>query len=81
MNITNSLQTGLIGLNRGMDNNPRASGDFHGSGRAEVAESASGKALSKAVTETTLTATAEAASTKVVTDANEVLGTNINVVV
>ncbi|MEH6444060.1 MAG: hypothetical protein V7784_09180 [Oceanospirillaceae bacterium] len=81
MNVTNSLQTGLIGLNRGMDNNPRAAGDFHGSGRAEVAESASGKDLSKAVTETTLSETAEAASTKVVTDANEVLGTNIDVVV
>lgn len=81
MNVTNSLQTGLIGLNRGLDNNPRVAGDFHGSGKAEVPETASGKELSNAVAETTQPATAQAASTKVVTSISEVLGTNVDVVV
>ena len=81
MNITNSLQTGLIGLNRGLDNNPRAAGDFHGSGSAQVPETASGRPLENAVAETTLSATEQAASTKVVTSASEVLGANVDVVV
>lgn len=81
MNITNSLQTGLIGLNRGLDNNPRAAGDFHGTGKADVAETASGKDLDNAVAETTQSAVDQAPSTKVVTSASEVLGTNVDVVV
>jgi hypothetical protein len=81
MNITNSLQTGLIGLNRGLDNNPKAAGDYHGSGKAEVPESASGAELDKAVSETSLSPLDQAASTKVVTSASEVLGANVDVVV
>ena len=81
MNVTNSLQTGMIGLNRGLDNNPRVAGDFHGSGKAAVPESASGRDLENAVAETTLSATQEAAATKVVTSISEVLGTNVDVVV
>ncbi len=81
MNVTNSLQTGLIGLNRGLDNNPRAAGDFQGRGKAEIAEIASGKDLENAVDETTLSATAQAPSTKVVTSVSDVLGTNVDVVV
>jgi hypothetical protein len=81
MNVTNSLQTGLIGLNRGLDNNPRAAGDFHGSGKSEVPETSSGRELENAVAETTLSATTSAASSKVVTGVSEVLGTNVDVVV
>ena len=86
MNITNALQTGLIGLNRGIDNNPRAAGDFHGSGSAPVPETASGTDLDNAVDETTLDPVTDAATTKVVTNATEInasvaLGANVDVVV
>lgn len=81
MNVTNSLQTGLIGLNRGLDNNPRASSDFQGTGRPDVAELASGQDLENAVDETTLQVNTPAASTKVVTSVSEVLGSNIDVTV
>ena len=86
MNITNALQTGLIGLNRGLDNNPRAAGDFQGSGSATIPETASGVALDNSVDETTLDPGTEAATTKVVTDTTEInasvaLGANVDVVV
>ncbi|MGB1237158.1 MAG: hypothetical protein ACPG4U_03035 [Pseudomonadales bacterium] len=81
MNVTNALQTGLIGLNRGLDNNPRASSDFQGVGKADIPELASGRELDNAVAETTLEANTAAASTKVVTSVSDVLGTNIDVVV
>jgi hypothetical protein len=78
MNVTGALQTGVIGLNRTLDNTLKSSSDQVGSGKPEVPERASGKALNSAVTETTLDANAQAPSTKVVTDAGEVLGTNID---
>ncbi|MEM5530003.1 hypothetical protein WN093_14370 [Gammaproteobacteria bacterium AS21] len=81
MNVTNSLQTGLIGLNRGLDNNPKAAGDFQGSGKSAIPELASGHDLENAVAETTLEANTAAASTKVVTSISDVLGTNVDVVV
>lgn len=81
MNVTNALQTGLIGLNRGLDNNPKAAGDFQGVGKSDVPELASGRALDNAVNETTLEANTAAAGTKVVTSIEEVLGTNVDVVV
>jgi hypothetical protein len=79
MNISNALQTGLIGLNRNLDNNLKASGDQQGTGQVAVAELASGRDVDNAVQQTTVTPTTEAATTKVVTDASEVLGTNIDV--
>ena len=79
MNVSNALQTGLIGLNRSMDNNVKASGDVQGTGQVAQAEMASGREIDNAVEQSTLEATAEAATTKVVTDAYEVLGTNIDI--
>ncbi len=81
MNVTNSLQTGLIGLNRGIDNNPRAAGDFQGSGKSDVPELASGRGIDNAVAESTASRSAAAASTQVISGVSEVLGTNIDVVV
>lgn len=78
MNITGTLQTAVIGVNRTLDNTLKSSGDQLGSGKPESPELASGKSFSTAVTETTLDTTAEAPTTKVVTDAGEVLGTNID---
>ena len=81
MNVTNSLQTGLIGLNRGIDNNPRAAGDFQGSGKSDVPELASGRGIDNSVAESTASRSAAAASTQVISGVSEVLGTNIDVVV
>ena len=78
MNVTGALQSGVIGLNRTLDNTQKSSSEISGSGRPEIPEQASGRELSSAVRDTTLEATTEAATTKVVTDASEVLGTNID---
>lgn len=79
MNVTNALQTGLIGLNRGLDNNPRAAGDIQGVGRPEVAELASGRELPSDVQDTTQNAADPVSATKVVTSVDQVLGGNIDV--
>jgi hypothetical protein len=79
MNISNALQTGLIGLNRNLDNNLKAAGDQQGTGQVAVAEMASGREVDNALKQTTIDPAAQAATTKVVTDASEVLGTNIDV--
>lgn len=78
MNVTGALQTGVIGLNRTFDNTLKSSSDQVGSGKPEVPELASGKSLASAVENTTLDSTTQAPATKVVTDAGEVLGTNID---
>lgn len=78
MNVTGALQTGVIGLNRTLDNTIKSSSDQVGSGKPESPELASGKSLSSAITETTLDPKTQAPATKVVTDAGEVLGTNID---
>ncbi len=78
MNITGALQTGVIGLNRTLDNTIKSSGDQVGNGKPESPELASGKSFSLAVSETTLDTATQAPTTKVVTDAGEVLGTNID---
>ncbi len=78
MNVTGALQSGLIGLNRTLDNSVKSSSDIAGNGRPVIPEQASGRDLNSAVRDTTLEETTEAATTKVVTDASEVLGTNID---
>ncbi|WP_293267660.1 hypothetical protein [Neptunomonas sp.] len=78
MNVIGALQTGVIGLNRTLDNSLKSSSDQIGNGKPEVPELASGRSLNNAVNETTLEATTQAPTTKVVTDASEVLGTNID---
>jgi len=80
MNVTNALQSGVIGQNRTLDNVAKASGDLHGSGKPDHAEEATGRepASVSAVKDTTVQET-EAATTKVVTAASETVGGNINI--
>lgn len=78
MNVTGALQTGLIGINRNLDNTARPAGDVAGTGRADIPEQASGREQNLAVKESTVSQTDQAPTTKVVTDASEVLGTNID---
>ncbi|QEQ95929.1 hypothetical protein [Neptunomonas concharum] len=78
MNISGALQTGLIGLNRTLDNTQKVAGDQVGNGKPEAPELASGRGANVALQESTVNPATEAATTKVVTDASEVLGTNID---
>lgn len=85
MNVSNALQSGVIGINRTLDNVAKASGDLHGSGKPEQPQEATGRepqSLS-AVKDTTVQGT-EAATTKVVTETSaaespEKVGGNINI--
>ncbi|WP_299178250.1 hypothetical protein [uncultured Neptuniibacter sp.] len=83
MNVTNALQSGLLGVNRGLDNAPRAAGDVTGSGKTDEPELASGLNKNQAVDETAAGAGVEAASTKVVTpvESTGASGSIIDVVV
>jgi len=71
MNVANSLQNGLIGVNRGLDNSPRAAGDITGSGKPDQPEQATGFAPVEAVTESAGGREVVAAETKVVGQAVE----------
>ncbi|MBY4678527.1 hypothetical protein [Marinobacterium arenosum] len=81
MNVTNALQSGLIGLNRTFDNVAKASGDLTGSGKPEQPEQASGVNNGPAVQETDVAAASgsdQVAATKVVTETEQTLGGNID---
>ncbi|WP_286239797.1 hypothetical protein [Neptuniibacter halophilus] len=71
MNVTNAQQTGLIGINRGLDNAPRAAGDVTGSGKPDQPEQATGRTQDEAVVESAAGTQVEAAATKVVGQAVE----------
>ncbi len=71
MNVTNALQTGLVGINRGLDNSPRAAGDVTGSGKSEEPEQATGRQQNEAVVESAAGTSVQAAETKVVNQVAE----------
>ncbi|MGB0204455.1 MAG: hypothetical protein ACPF9K_05330 [Neptuniibacter sp.] len=71
MNVTNSPQSGFIGINRGLDNSPRAAGDVTGSGKPDQPEQATGFVREEAVTESAGGTEVVAAETKVVSQAVE----------
>lgn len=76
MNITTA--NSLFNVTRTLDNVPKVSSDIQGSGRAENAEMASGRDQNPAIADTTVDRTTEAAATKVVNQADEVLGNLID---
>ncbi|MDO6512957.1 hypothetical protein [Neptuniibacter sp. 2_MG-2023] len=71
MNVTNAMQSGFMGLNRGLDNAPRAASDVTGSGKPDEVEQASGRKQDEAVVESAGGASVEAAATKVVGEVEE----------
>lgn len=71
MNVTNALQTGLIGINRGLDNSPRAASDVTGSGKPDQVEEATGRQQNEAVVESAAGTSVLAADTKVVNQVQE----------
>jgi hypothetical protein len=70
MNVTSAPQSGLLGLNRGIDNVQKVAGDMTGSGKADKAELASGRTPDEAV-ETSASARHEAPTTQVVSEVKE----------
>ncbi len=79
MNVTGALQSGMIGLNRTLDNVQKAASDQVGNGQPERPEEASGKttAALQAVAGTTQSGN-EVASTQVVSEAEKTVGGNID---
>ena len=71
MNVSNAVQSGFIGVNRGLDNAPKAAGDITGSGKSSEPELASGRDQNEAVVESAASNQVEAAATKVVSSATE----------
>lgn len=76
MNVTTA--NSLFNVNRTLDNVPKASSDTLGSGQVENPEMASGRPVNPAIADTAVDRTADAAATKVVNQANEVLGNLID---
>ncbi len=77
MNITSAPQTGLLGINRGIDNVQKAAGDPTGSGKSDKVELASGRAPDAAV-EASAADQHQAPTTQIVNDVEEVLGAIID---
>jgi hypothetical protein len=71
MNVTNAAQSGFIGINRGLDNAPKAASDITGSGKPEQVEQASGRKEDQAVAGSAAGSAVEAAATKVVGEVEE----------
>lgn len=78
MNVTSAQSSGLINVNRTLDNTPKVAGDIQGSGHPEQAELATGREVNPAVAEAAVSESTAAASTKVVNAADEVLGNLID---
>jgi hypothetical protein len=78
MNVTSAQNSGMFNVNRTLDNTPKVSGDVQGSGRPDQPEAASGREVNQAVATSAVGENTEAASTKVVNAADEVLGNLID---
>ncbi|WP_151704015.1 hypothetical protein [Nitrincola alkalilacustris] len=80
MNINGvaAQSSGLLNVNRGLDNTQRGAGDIQGTGRPEESETRSGLDAATAVREAAVDPTTAGASTQVVNDAEEVLGNLID---
>jgi len=78
MNVTAAQNSGLLNVNRTLDNSPKASGDVQGSGKPEDTSLSSGREINPSVADAAVEATTEAAATEVVNQAEEVLGNLID---
>lgn len=79
MNISSALNSGVLGLNRGLDGVQKAASDIAGAGKTDSPEEATGRDVKEALTDLVVEKNAAAASTKVVQSAEETLGTLIDV--
>lgn len=78
MNVTSALNSGVLGINRGLDGVNKAASDIAGTGKPDNPEQATGRDVNEALTDLTVEKNAVAASTKVVQSAEETLGTLID---
>ena len=80
MNVGHLLQTGLVGINRTLDNTVKAASDHQGVGQPENVTQATGQTtgLEKAL-EGSVQAQEAAAATKVVTESEAVSGTHVDI--
>ncbi|TVQ72347.1 hypothetical protein [Nitrincola schmidtii] len=80
MNINGiAAQTsGLMNVNRGLDNTQRAAGDIQGSGQPDRPELASGRGVDQAVNQAAVSQNEATAATQVVREVNETLGSLID---
>lgn len=80
MNINGiaSQTAGLMSINRGLDNTPRAAGDIQGTGRPDRPELASGRGVDQAVSQAAVNQNEATAATQVVREVNETLGSLID---
>ncbi len=79
MNISSALNTGVLGINRGLDGVQKAASDIAGAGKTDTPEEVTGRDVNEALTDLVVEKNATAASTKVVQSAEETLGTLIDV--
>ncbi len=80
MNINGiAAQTsGLMNVNRGLDNSQRAAGDIQGSGQPDDVALASGQEVDQAVNQAAVSQNESTAATQVVREVNETLGSLID---
>lgn len=79
MNVTSALNSGVLGINRGLDGINKAASDIAGAGKTDSPEEVTGRDVNVALTDLTVEKNAVAASTKVVQSAEETLGTLIDI--
>lgn len=70
--------SGLMGVNRGADNTVKAPGDIQGSGRPDQIELASGRQPDQAVSQAAVNENESTASTQVVRETQETLGSLVD---
>lgn len=70
--------TGLMNVNRGLDNSQRAAGDIQGTGQPDRPELASGRGVDQAVSQAAVSQTESTAATQVVREVDESLGSLID---
>ncbi|MCV6590195.1 MAG: hypothetical protein OIF57_14400 [Marinobacterium sp.] len=78
MNVVGAQNSGLITVNRGLDNVGKAVSDPQGSGKPEDVTLASGAESGSAVKETTVDKNDTVQATKVVTETEQTVGGNID---
>ncbi|MCV6611308.1 MAG: hypothetical protein OIF55_11105 [Amphritea sp.] len=79
MNISSALNSGVLGINRGLDGAQKAASDIAGAGKTDTPEEVTGRDVNEALTDLVVEKNAAAASTKVVQSAEETLGALIDV--
>ncbi|MDO6562826.1 hypothetical protein Q4488_05455 [Amphritea sp. 1_MG-2023] len=79
MNVTSALNTGVLGLNRGLDGVQKVASDIAGAGKTDTPEEGTGNDINQSLADLTVEKNAVAASTKVVQSVDETLGTLIDI--